>query len=426
MKRPDRVVARVNTEMPRVADVLFAQNGDPTIPGDVFERLRWGGTFIYASKKRGQAHKVQKQFHADEGFDIEMPISSIRAKPAHWFSSFFSRNHHYFVARKVRLIQPGRDTSRFTFDVQLVKKPNLADDYVVQKQVPSHESVVQRLVDRYPETDVKILSRRAAKLVDRIFPVFLTRETGMLEILHRRLPDQYKQRIPRVLGVRRDENRLVRKVYLNWLHPIARPLSQIEFAKQSADLLRVLHDTVGIIHLDLRLDNYVITEHGVGFVDFGSAVRVGEDITRSPMLLSLFEEMMSTSQIQKTLGKMAKAGKVTSSLFTNAYRKIDKTADLFYLTLQMTKPHSNPDFKDLIAYDKHSEQARQLARLARHTLRPADPDHPTVNTAAQLLEGIHWIELRLEEGLSEEEDEAGIPRSPIPTGNELLNSGSNY
>jgi len=37
------------------------------------------------------------------------------------------------------------------------------------------------------------------------------------------------------------------------------PIEQIEFARQSADLLRALHDDARVMHLDLRLDNFVIT-----------------------------------------------------------------------------------------------------------------------------------------------------------------------
>ncbi len=72
----------------------------------------------------------------------------------------------------------------------------------------------------------------------------------------------------------------------------------MEFARQAAELLHVLHDRAGVIHLDLRLDNFVLTEHGVGFVDFGSAVRCGEDLKANPMLGTIFGELMKTSQIR--------------------------------------------------------------------------------------------------------------------------------
>jgi serine/threonine protein kinase len=73
--------------------------------------------------------------------------------------------------------------------------------------------------------------------------------------------------------------------------PHGRPLTQLEFARQSAELLAALHDAAGVMHLDLRLDNFVITDHGVGFVDFGSAVRVGEEFPEASLLSNLFVRM---------------------------------------------------------------------------------------------------------------------------------------
>ena len=95
--------------------------------------------------------------------------------------------------------------------------------------------------------------------------------------------------------------------------PGGKPLSQLEFARQAADLLRVMHDKAGVIHLDLRLDNVVITDKGVGFVDFGSAVREGENIKGNPLLSTIFDELMRTSQIQRMLEKMTTDGTVTAT-----------------------------------------------------------------------------------------------------------------
>ncbi len=118
-----------------------------------------------------------------------------------------------------------------------------------------------------------MIERRARNFTEKIFPLFLTREAAMLKVLERNLPPEYVGRFPRCLAVERDARGYVQRLWMNWLRNAGEPLSQIEFATQFAELLQVLHDRVGIVHLDLRLDNVVITEQGVGFVDFGSAVR---------------------------------------------------------------------------------------------------------------------------------------------------------
>ena len=54
----------------------------------------------------------------------------------------------------------------------------------------------------------------------------------------------------------------------------------------------------------------MITPLGVGFVDFGSAVRVNENLKQSPLLSSLFEELMRTSEIQRMMFRMTRTGEV--------------------------------------------------------------------------------------------------------------------
>ena len=208
--------------------------------------------------------------------------------------------------------------------------------------------------------------------------------------------DQKEQKKPIVyFAESKDKRGLVRRMDLNWLRNGGRKLTQLEFARQSTDLLRALHDVAQIIHLDLRLDNFVITEHGVGFVDFGSAVRVGEDLSESQMLTTLFEEMMQTSSIQRMLGKMKKAGKVTSRVITASHGKVDKAVDLFYLAVQFNQPHKNPDFKDLVAHDPQSPQARALEQLTDQILRPADPDNPPYRSVNDVLQALLKLETQL-------------------------------
>jgi serine/threonine protein kinase len=175
-------------------------------------------------------------------------------------------------------------------------------------------------------------------------------------------------------------------------------LSQIEFARQAAELLNVVHDAVGIIHLDLRLDNFVITPDGVCFVDFGSSVRVGENIHGNPMLSTIFEELMRTSQIQRMLYKMKSSGLVTSNVISEAYQRVDKAVDLFYLAVQMNQPLNNPDFEGLVEFDLNSPEAKGLERLTHEILHPADPAKPPYRTARDVLAGIRNLERSLKNG----------------------------
>jgi serine/threonine protein kinase len=179
---------------------------------------------------------------------------------------------------------------------------------------------------------------------------------------------------------------------MNWLRNGGRPLSQIEFAMQAADLLQAVHDSAGIIHLDLRLDNMVITEQGVGFVDFGSAVRVNENLASNPMLGTLFEELMKTSHIQRMLYTMTKSGEVTASHFVNKVGKVDKGVDVFYLALQFATPHANPDLASLIHHEPNSEMAQRLAALSKTVLRPGDPNDASHQSAKDILRSLELID----------------------------------
>ena len=312
-----------------------------------------------------------------------------------WAIPFISKKIHVFVARKVDLIAPGEITNRFTYDVQLVRHSDANDPIVVQKQVPTLESLTYRLSKKHPDYPTSGLTKLARKFTDKIFPTFLTREAAMLMILQEHLPAPYNARVPRLIDMEKDDRGFVRRLRMNWLRNGGTPLSHMEFARQSADLLRVLHDIPRVIHLDLRLDNFVITPNGVGFVDFGSAVRDDEDLSRNPLLQSLFGELMRTSQIQKMMEQMTLSGQVTSQVIKSGRNKPDKAADFFYLALQFNSPHANPDLAGLIDYDPASKEARDLSLLTSEILRPKDPANPTFRSAKDILHGIERIQLGL-------------------------------
>lgn len=399
-------------------DMLFLTDRDPHDPADVFDRLRWGGQVILISRSRARIQAAAEAFRTwniqppERGaWVLEQPLTQenfrLNLRLLGW-----RRPIYFMVARKILLVPPGRSSERFTYNVYLDWNPQ-ERRYEVVKEVPTQERVLARLREKFSGVDEETLRRRARKFTDKIFPVFLTRETAILRLLQRDLPPKYRNNIPQVLDVQVDPMGYTRALRLNWLRnaqvplhhgnpaaparhlPHGRLLTQLEFAHQSAELLAALHDTAGVMHLDLRLDNFVITDHGVGFVDFGSAVRVGEEFPEASLLSNLFDEMMRTSQIQRMLGKMAESGMVTREEICNSYHRIDKAVDFFYLAVQINAPHSNPDFRGLVEFDKNSAQAQELARLTEQILRPTDEDKPRFTSAQDILKGIEEIERRL-------------------------------
>ena len=390
--RPEYRLAMEQRWTRGLRDCLMATPTDEYRPEEIFRRLRWGGLFLFVSPHARQVAEVARRF-GQAGFALERPPAFVREG---WPIPFFSRKTHYFLARKVLLIPPGQTTQRFTYHVELAPHHDPAEPLVVQKEVPSLESVVARLKPKFPEMPEIELVRRASKFTEKIFPTFLTREAAFLMILQEHLTGAYARRVPRPIDVEKDERGFVRRLRMTWLRNGGEPLPQMEFARQSADLLRVIHDIARVIHLDLRLDNFVITPAGVGFVDFGSAVRVDEDLSANPLIGTLFDDLMRTSQIQQMLDQMTMSGHVTSSVICRSRHKVDKAVDFFYLAVQFNCPHSNPDLADLIQYDHQSLDAQRLQRLTSEILRPSDPAKPTFRSAKDILHAIERIQLHLD------------------------------
>ena len=366
-------------------------------PEESFSMIRWGGRVIVASEDMAELRELAARYVKHEGFVIDLPPTEL--KKTFFGLPIFGKKYHYFIARRVHLLRPGESTDRFTYSVQLASRRNGNEvEYVVVKQVPTVDRVMSRLRQKFPDTPMDELRRRALKFTDKICPVFLSREASMLKILQRDLPKPYSDRVPRCLGVEHDSKGFVRTLYMNWLRNGGRMISQLEFATQATELLQVLHDKVGVIHLDLRLDNFVITSEGVGFIDFGSAVRVGESFGDNTLLSTLFEEMMRTSQIQRMLYTMSEKGLVTSDVLCQGVHKVDKAVDLFYLAYQMNTPHQNPDFVGLISYDPRSPEARHIKYLTSEILRPEDRANSPYKTASDILRGLAKVKRDIETG----------------------------
>ena len=383
-----------------LVDFLIATDDEPHEPDDVFTRIRWGGQFVYLTRNASNLEGLADRFE-QRGFMILRGPAAVHTGLLKFLG--LGRKVHYLTARKTFLTRPKEITERFTYHVQLVPaKPQMmpyaVNGCVVQKEVPSIERVIGRLRAKFTDVSDEVIQKRARKFTEKIFPLFLTREAAMLKILERDLPIAYRDRVPRVISMEQDERGYVRRLWMNWLRartPRHQPLTQLEFARQSADLLRVMHDEANIIHLDLRLDNVVITDRGVGFVDFGSAVREGENIQGNPLLSTIFDELMRTSQIQKMLDRMMTEGKVTSHVLGNAYGKVDKGVDLFYLAVSINAPLINPDFQGLVTHDTAGEESAGLSMLTQDVLKPRDPSNPPIKSARDLLRSIEGLSFAL-------------------------------
>jgi len=379
-----------------MADVLFAgPGGEPKLPDEVFPMLRWGGQFYYISPNEKRVRDLAARFDGRLGFTLETPVGTMNLTHLGMRIPGITPRGFYFAARKTQLIQPGATTERFTYHVELKPHPSAEHGYVVVKSVPTLEDIIYRLTRKFPDLHPEDVEKRARKLVDHVFPVFLTREAAILQLLERDMPAHLRCRVPQPLDIQKDHNGFVRQLTMNWLRIGGPTLSQMDFAKQSLELLTALHENVRVMHLDLRLDNFVITNDGVGFVDFGSAVRIGEHLEQSPMLNSLFEEMMRTSQIQRMLGKMLERGDVTNQTIAEVHGKVDQTVDAFYLAVQIAKPSGHPELRQLIDYDSKSDEARMLRNLTAAVLRPKNPAMAEFKSAQDILRGVRRIEQKL-------------------------------
>jgi tRNA A-37 threonylcarbamoyl transferase component Bud32 len=390
-------------ELSGLQDFCLSAEDQPHDPAEVFNQLRWGGQLVYVSSDPREVASLGPKL-ADRGFTVVNGPGFVRGG---WGIPLLSPKKHFVIARKTMLIPPRDFSDRFTYQVELERRDAVqpdgsdalaTDHWIVRKEVPTLDRVLARLQFKAPDVPVTTLERRAKKFVDQIFPLFLTREAAMLKVIERDCPKQYLHCFPRVVDLEKDSKGYVRRLWTTWLRNGGKPLTQLQFARQSAELLHILHDRIGIIHLDLRMDNMVITERGVAFVDFGSAVRVNENIHSNAVLSTLFGELMRTSQIQRMMDKMATAGSLTSQVIREAHQQVDKAVDVFYLAVQISQPTANPDLRDLVKYDKYSPEAVELARLNHDILRPRDPHKPRYRTAQDVLQEILRIEHRLKAG----------------------------
>ena len=376
-------------------DLRLAGPGEPHQAGELFDRLRWGGSVAVMDTDPNKLIATAQQYENANGFAIEQPVGDIWHAPLGLRVPGFTPRAWYFVARKTDLVRPEEDSKRSTYDVVLTPDDHEPEGFCVTKRVPTVEGVLRRINARFPNLDPTAAKQRARKLVGDVFPLFLTRETKCLELLHKRLPEHLRCRVPKPLRIGRDKRGLVTRLDMNWLrNGRVSSMSQAEFAASAMELLAALHDDAKIMHLDLRLDNMVITEDGVGFVDFGTSAQIDEDLSNRPVLNKLFMELMQTSEVQKVLSDMLARGEVTSASLRDVAGKPDRGMDIFYLAVQINHPHFNPELARLIDYDSNSGEARTLHALSAAVLRPKNPAMSQFKNARDLLRGVKRVERR--------------------------------
>lgn len=374
-------------------DYIFATDGQEQEPAAIFSQIRWGGQYVFASPSLERVNQLSKEF-AKYGFAVERPADAVHDGWRFW--PLLRKKVHYFAARKILHVPKGGVTNRFTFEVQLdVQKEKHNGQYVVTKRIPSTEWVLNRLRQHAQGIEEEELLRRAQSLIRSILPIFLTREVAIMDRLQQRLPPAMRNRVPHTLRYEQDDRGLVKLLQVNWLRNGGPRISQLDFAEQSAELLYNVHDKAGVAHLDLRLDNMVVTPSGVGFIDFGNSVHDDEDIAGSPTLSKVFNDLMRTTQVQRTLFRYIEQGAVTAPYFKDAVFKVDKAVDLFFLVLQFTSPHENPDLKDFIAYTKNSKEDYELHKMTNRLFCPAELEPGKVYTAAHVVNAVRTIRKRL-------------------------------
>lgn len=376
-----------------VRDFEFGRDANQATPEAVFDRLRWGGQFVFVSSQPGEVAQVLEAYRGKPEWLVELeptamiqPRHAALARRLSWIlpnrlrRRRFESRLSYAVVRKVLLDPISRLTARHSYDVRLVRaqgkvdRQYATDGMVVLKRVPTMAQAIDRLRQTCPDVPPDRLGEIAAKLVRKVFPIFLTREAAFLKLLQRDLPPDLKIKTPRVLSMETDKQGLVRAMSLSWLRQGGPPLSQTEFARQSAEFLRALHERAGIMHLDLRLDNILVTDHGVAVVDFGSSVRMGEDFSHNPLLDRLLKEMLTASQITRDLSRQRSKKLIRAAVFDGLPYPPKPTFDLFALTTNMTRPHDNADLKGLVVHNKLSDEGKYFSQLRKRILQPAADD----------------------------------------------------
>lgn len=386
-----------------VRDYEFNTAAREASPGAAFGRLRWGGRMVFASASPGEVRRLWEDYRGRPEWLVEREPEAI-ARPRGVALGRLTDlplppglrrlrgadATHYFVARKVMLDPADAPTAKHSYDVRLTpprdeaERRDATDGLVVLKRVPTLEQATARLRQTSPDTPADVVEKIAAKFVRKVFPIFLTREAAFLKLLQRDLPEAFRDKTPRLLSMEKDGDGLARSIAMKWMRQGGEPISQTDFARQSAELLRALHESVGIMHLDLRLDNLLVTERGVCLIDFGSSVRVGEDVAAPSNTNTLLREMLDASQITRDLKRLRRKQRVAAAVFDGLPFPPTPAFDLFALATNMTRPHDNAEFVGLVEHERDSGEGLRFSRLRKRILQPGSADPAPIRTVHDL------------------------------------------
>ncbi len=355
------------------------------------EGLTWGGVLWLAGSRAREVDAAVARVLQDPDLTLDQPTRSIPSA---------GRKSVRFGASVRRTGQHAAwQAARMTYQVDLVgwSGDGAIAGLAVRKQVPALESVAQRLQALDPALSARQAEATALGLVRKGMPLMLSREAAFLKILHRRLPAEVdagdgridpRLVIPRVLDLTHDDAGLVQSFTMTWLRQgRPRPLALLDFVAGAARMTAALH-RIGVLHLDLRLDNLVVTPDGVGVIDFGSSVRQGEDLSAHRIVGKTLGQALSASQLATELRDMQAARRVTAPLVLDSVGKATPEADVAALTLQMTRVDEHPVLSHLVHVDRDAADYRRLARLRRDILRPDGAASPILRTAHDLARAV--------------------------------------
>ncbi len=66
-----------------------------------------------------------------------------------------------------------------------------------------------------PTASSQVIANNVRKLVEKVFPILLTREAALLRMLKRHLPSALQNRVPKLLKIERDNHGLVRSMQMS-------------------------------------------------------------------------------------------------------------------------------------------------------------------------------------------------------------------
>ena len=150
-------------------DLRVASPGEPRHPGEVFDRLRWGGYFATIDTNYNKIAELQQKYDNANGFVVEQPLNDLWHAPLGIRIPGITPRAWAFVARKTELVRPDEDSKRSTYDVVLTRDENESEGFCVTKRVPSVEGVLRRINARFPGLDPVAAKQRARKLVGDVF-----------------------------------------------------------------------------------------------------------------------------------------------------------------------------------------------------------------------------------------------------------------